>query len=496
MRLARVDYVTNQFSLFRKLRGTYVSWIDRELNVPMLASQTSEELETANKLLNWVAFSCVCCGVVWAAFIHYHLGPCVTVMIPLSFSLVVGPLLVVNQFVRIGKILAKAQSLAIIFVPWGIQLSLGGYASGMAIIWGLLGPLCGMFFLSKRVAVRLFIIFLVNALIAIVGDVELSGDSRFATDTFVRTFYAMNITLPSLVTFVALWYSFNKLNTNRLKVAELLNTTEERNKDLIESINYAEYLQHSILPSYRKFRTRYAKSFLFLKPKDIVSGDFFWFKEVGDLTYFAVCDSTGHGVPGSLISIICNRSLCTAIDEFGLTDPGAILEKTRELVMDAFANADSKVSDGMDVALCCLDGEMILFAGAKHSLHLLRSDTGVLEELKGTRQSIGYSIGGKKFTTHVRRLRPGDRLFLTTDGYLDQFGGPYGKKFKSREFKLLIQNTKDLSVEQQGVKITSTLEDWMSGHAQVDDICVMGIEVYPVKGSRHSRKVVHESLFQ
>lgn len=458
----------------------YNTWLREVMQVPMLSATNDEELALSNKLLNWVALSCVLCGIVWSVFICYHLGACVTALIPLSFSLLVGPFLVWNQFERITERLAKVQSLAIVFVPWGIQLSLGSKASGMAVIWGLLGPLCGLFFLTKRASLDLFIIYVVNVFVAIFGNIRLTDDSARATEAFVTTFYAMNVSLPSLVFFAALWFAFSQMNTQRSKVSELLSNTEERNRDLVESISYAQHVQNAILPSFNRFQDVLPKSFLCMRPKDIVSGDFFWKKKIGDRIYFAVCDSTGHGVPGALVSVICNRSLNTAIDHYQLTDPGEILYRTRLLVAEAFSHSDEtdhQIPDGMDIGLCCLEGNLLLFSGAKHSLYLIRARNGELEELKGSRQSVGFSIGQKRFTTHVRQLSTNDRLYITSDGIIDQFGGTEKKKFKASRLREILQQTRQLSIHDQGKALEMAVIEWMGDLPQTDDICFLGVEI-------------------
>lgn len=450
------------------------------MSVRMLSIMNDEERALSNRLLNWVALSCVVCGIVWGVFIQKHLGTCITALIPVSFSVIVAPFLIWNQIKPIQQLLAKVQSLAIIFVPWAIQLSLGSATSGMVILWGILGPLCGIFFLSKREALHLIIIYLVNALIAIFGNVQLTNDALFATERFTTTFYAMNITLPSMVFFAALWFAFNQMNVQRNRVSELLTSTENRNKDLVESITYAQHVQNAILPSFKQFQELLPESVLLMRPKDIVSGDFFWEKQVGTRLYFAVCDSTGHGVPGALVSVICNRSLNTAIDAYQLTDPGEILDRTRQLVTESFSHSDdqeTQVTDGMDIGLCCLDGDMLLFSGAKHSLYLLRG-TGKLEEIKGSRQSIGYSIGNRRFTTHVRHIQTDDRVFMTTDGLLDQFGGTHQRKFKAAQFRQLLLDTRHLPIKEQGMTIERAVLAWMGHLPQTDDICLLGVQLH------------------
>lgn len=457
----------------------YRYWARANFGSKMLESESEDEQQFEQELLNWVCLACMVCGMIWAVFIWHHLGPCVTAFIPLSFTLIVAPFYIHSHLTNNIILLAKAQSLSIIFVPWGIQLSLGNYASGMAIIWGILGPICGLFFLTKRQAVQLFIIFIINSAVATCLNPMLTRDAALASEDFVSTFYAMNISLPAMVVFGALWYTFTRLSSQRGKMGMLLKDTETKNKSLLDSITYAEYLQRAILPAFSGFRNSHAESFLYLRPKDIVSGDFFWTAELDGRTYFAVCDCTGHGVPGSLVSIICNNSLMTALNDLELSEPGIILDKTRALVVSAFAQSDLQIKDGMDIGLCCIDGDMLLFSGAKHSLYIKRAAEETIEEIKGSRQSIGFSIQEKQFTTHVLKLRPDDRIYMSTDGFPDQFGGPTNKKFRTSRFKQLLLDTAHLTISEQETALERTMAKWMEGQDQLDDMCVLGIHFRP-----------------
>ncbi|MCF8464664.1 MAG: serine/threonine-protein phosphatase [Flavobacteriales bacterium] len=477
-KLAQDHSSVSAISSIRTVAIRYRQWASENLEIPMLDAVTEDEKRFAKELLQWVALACMVCGVVWFAFISYHLGLCVTSFIPLSFSVLVAPFYIYNRlFDNDHYLLANVQSMAIIFVPWGIQLSLGSYASGMAVLWGILGPLCGMFFLTKRMAIRLLIIYLVNAFVAICADIQLTHDAERATESFVSNFYAMNIALPSIVVFAALYFTFSKLANQRMKVNHLLKETEIKNKNLIDSITYTKYLQKAVLPRFKKFQNRHPKSFLYFKPKDIVSGDFFWKKTVGKRIYFAVCDSTGHGVPGSMVSLICSQALETAIDTFNLTDPGVILAKTKELVVESFSHSDKPIEDGMDIGLCCLDDEIILYSGARHSLYLVRAKNNSILEIRGTRQSVGFSLTNYQFTTHVIRRRTGDRLYMTSDGLLDQFGGNENKKFKATGFKKLILDAKEMEMSEQEELFAQTMQQWIQNIDQTDDICVFGLEL-------------------
>jgi hypothetical protein len=143
-------------------------------------------------------------------------------------------------------------------------------------------------------------------------------------------------------------------------------------------------------------------------------------------------------------------------------------------VIESFSHSDKSIKDGMDIGLCCLDKDMLLFSGARHSLYVLR-DSGTIEEVKGTRQSVGYSITNNLFTTHVLRKKSIRRVFLTTDGFFDQFGGSQNKKFKANRFKQLLNKTSQLPITKQKKVLEKMMHDWMRGYQQIDDMCVLGV---------------------
>lgn len=256
---------------------------------------------------------------------------------------------------------------------------------------------------------------------------------------------------------------------------------EEKNKDIMDSIRYAKHIQDAILPSDEFVGETFNDAFILFKPKDIVSGDFYWVKEKGNLALFAAVDCTGHGVPGAFVSIVGNNGLNRAINEFGLLDPGKILDKLTLLVEEAFkqqgASDTDDVKDGMDIALCVLnkDSKELRYAGANNPLYLIRQ--GELIEVKADKQPIGSYENRVPFRTHTIQLEKNDRIFLFSDGYADQFGGPKGKKFKYKTFKTLLLENTDIPISQFKQLLDDAFEEWKSDLEQIDDVCVMGIEI-------------------
>ncbi len=256
---------------------------------------------------------------------------------------------------------------------------------------------------------------------------------------------------------------------------------EEKNKEITDSINYAKRIQEAILPGDSEFKLSLPQSFILYKPKDIVAGDFYWLEKVNDLIIFAVADCTGHGVPGAMVSVVCHNALNRAVNEFKLTDPGKILDKTRELVVETFENDSAKnktvgtIRDGMDISLCVWNKSTheLVFSGANNSLFLIRDKE--LRETLADKQPIGKYAEEKPFTSNKINLQKGDILYLYTDGYADQFGGDNGKKFKYKQLKELLIKNANLPLAQQASILDQAFESWKGNLEQVDDVCMMGV---------------------
>ena len=267
----------------------------------------------------------------------------------------------------------------------------------------------------------------------------------------------------------------NNAYKKALKAAK--DETEQRNREVLDSIHYAQRIQTAILPDYKKVEKCIPDSFILYKPKDIVAGDFYWMLKLNNKVLLAVADCTGHGVPGAMVSVVCHNSLNRSVREFGLVEPAKILEKTRELVIETLDEGDLKVSDGMDIALCAIDSDsrMVQYAGANNSLYMIKNNS--LHEIKPDKQPVGRYSNAKPFTNHVVRLEKGDQLYLFTDGMADQFGGPKGKKFKYKPFKNLLLQTSENTLMNQKNLIDQAFEDWKGNLDQVDDVCVVGVRL-------------------
>jgi serine phosphatase RsbU (regulator of sigma subunit) len=256
---------------------------------------------------------------------------------------------------------------------------------------------------------------------------------------------------------------------------------EERNKDITDSIRYAQRIQEAILPSDPAFGAAWPDSFILDRPKDIVSGDFYWFERKGDRVYLAVVDCTGHGVPGALMTIVANNGLTKALNETVDAGPAALLDRLNAFVNESLHRTYEKnvLRDGMDISLCMFDlaERRLRFAGANRPLLLIRDQA--ITEIKGDKHPVGIFVGEtlKPFTEHEVQLQENDRIYLFTDGFVDQFGGDQGKKFMSARLKALLLSVQDKPMADQQRVIDEVLTGWMGGLDQVDDICMIGLRI-------------------
>lgn len=256
---------------------------------------------------------------------------------------------------------------------------------------------------------------------------------------------------------------------------------EEKNKEITDSIQYAKRIQSAILPSIKVVKEYLNESFILYKPKDIVAGDFYWLEHNDNEVLFAAADCTGHGVPGAMVSVVCNNGLNRSVREYGLTNPGEILDKTREIVIAEFEKSEDEVKDGMDIALCSLKEQAgswkLKYAGANNPLWIIRKGEKSIEEIKANKQPIGQFINPVPYTTHTLNLQKGDSIYIFSDGYVDQFGGGKGKKLKASTFRELLLSIQSKPMEEQRIIIDTTFENWRGDLEQIDDVCVIGVRV-------------------
>jgi serine phosphatase RsbU (regulator of sigma subunit) len=251
-------------------------------------------------------------------------------------------------------------------------------------------------------------------------------------------------------------------------------------KEITSSITYAKRIQAALIPGEEVFRKNFKDYFILHRPKDIVSGDFFWIGDKEGMIIVAAADSTGHGVPGAFMSLMGIVFLNEIVDVNGILQPSLILNSVREKIIKSLGHEGRKddLSDAIEMAVISFDRErsLLQYAGALHPVYLVRR--GELTELRPDRMPLGFSYIQREnsFTNQELPIKPGDRIYMTTDGYADQFGWRNNKKFLTRNFKELLMEIQHLPMKAQRLVLDNTLENWKGEMEQVDDILVMGLE--------------------
>jgi serine phosphatase RsbU (regulator of sigma subunit) len=257
---------------------------------------------------------------------------------------------------------------------------------------------------------------------------------------------------------------------------------EEKNKDITDSINYAQRIQRALLASDGILNKNLGEHFVLFKPKDIVSGDFYWATEKEGRFYLAVCDSTGHGVPGAFMSLLNISFLNEAITEKGIVKPNEIFNHVRKRLIENISSEGAK--DGMDGILVCFEklpspkgeglGVRLTYAGANNFPVLIND---VLQKLPTDNMPVGLGVKKDSFTHQTISCQSGNMLYFYTDGFADQFGGPKGKKFKHKQLNdMLSANSKKPLTKQKNI-LEQIFEDWKGNLEQVDDVLVIGIKI-------------------
>jgi serine phosphatase RsbU (regulator of sigma subunit) len=267
----------------------------------------------------------------------------------------------------------------------------------------------------------------------------------------------------------------DEIERQRLKLEDLY-------KDVTDSIRYAKRLQYSILPPKELIDEICPNSFVLFKPKDIVSGDFYWFDQLDGKSLCAAVDCTGHGVPGAFMSLVGSNGLNAAVREHQTKTPGLILDELNKFVNESLnkdrGTEESHVRDGMDLSLCAIDYKkmQLEFSGANNPLYIIRDNEFVI--VKADKFAIGsFEPGSQHYTTNPVQLQKGDVIYMFSDGYADQFGGERGKKFLYKNFRDELMSIHHKEMEQQRKYLDDTIKKWQGSYEQVDDILVIGIRI-------------------
>ena len=304
--------------------------------------------------------------------------------------------------------------------------------------------------------------------------------------------YSVTILGVIVIVFLIFVYRRFKITTKQNRIIEKQKEQVEvayqkldvQNTEILDSINYAKRIQSAILPSEKKVTELLPDSFILYLPKALVAGDFYWLEQIKNKTLFAAADCTGHGVPGAMVSVICNNGLNRSVREKGLTIPGEILDFTRQVVIEEFEKSDEEVNDGMDIALCSIDndlspngGHLVQYAGANNPLWVIRKGANEIETYKANRLPIGKYLHNDLYKTHSLEVFEGDMMYVFSDGFSDQFGGERGKKYYAANFQKFLLTIKDLPLTNQKQALLDEFNRWKGDHDQIDDVCVIGLRI-------------------
>lgn len=317
-----------------------------------------------------------------------------------------------------------------------------------------------------------------------IAEQEGQLQARKAEEVFRQRIFILIISCFFIILIIITISLIRNRKTNKLLQTQNNEINLQRHK-ILSSINYALKIQNSILVPEDLIRKRLPDSFIYLKPKDIVSGDFYWYAEHDGKTMLATIDCTGHGVPGAFMSLIAYAKLNMIVNEQGHRNPGTILTKVHEEIMLSLNQneAGENAQDGMDMSFCIIDhvAKKISFSGARNPIVVVRQ--GEMLEVKADALSIGgkyfneiHATTGGFSTQHVD-FESGDCLYLFTDGYMDQFGGADGKKMNKARFRDILSESYKLSAEDAKKFIGSQLESWKNSYSQLDDILVIGVRL-------------------
>ena len=293
--------------------------------------------------------------------------------------------------------------------------------------------------------------------------------------------YFLYIGLIVVIVFSGFMFKkYRETQAQKLIIEKQKHLVEEKHKEITDSINYAERIQRSLLASEELLNENLKESFVFFKPKDVVSGDFYWaYNTVNNRAVFALADCTGHGVPGGFMSMLGNSFLNELVVENKIFNPAEILNKLRTKIISSLEQKGvTDRRDGMDMAICTWNklNNTLEFAGANNKLWIIRN--GSLIEYAGNKMPVGNYHGElKPFTLHEIKLELGDQIILSTDGFADQFGGEGSKKLMSKNLKTFIVNNSNLMLQQQKELLYNFLHEWKGKNEQVDDVSIISVKL-------------------
>jgi serine phosphatase RsbU (regulator of sigma subunit)/rhodanese-related sulfurtransferase len=451
------------------------SFLQKFIKVGHLAGDGAEEKIKKSSLLI-MSFFFALAGLVWGG-LYLMNGFILPGTIPFCYG-IVSLLSVIHFMIRKKfKLFRFSQILLVLLLPFFLQLSLGGFMPSSAVIlWSLLSPLGAVAFYGVKKSIYWFAAFVILVIIAFaVNDLLPSYTKWDISNNFINRLFLMNVLGVSALIYFMQYYFVGK--QAELKYSAEIQNDEivEKNKEITDSINYAKRIQYTLLANDSLLKENLRDHFVLFKPKDIVSGDFYWATKKGGKFYLAVCDSTGHGVPGAFMSLLNSSLLNEAINEKNIVRPDEILNYVRKKLIENISQDGGQ--DGMDGILLCWDTETrhLCYAAAHNSPYLVVSGTGKV--LDADKMPIGKGERDQGFKLNMLTLNDNETMYLFTDGYADQFGGPKGKKFMYKHLHELLASLNDVSFSEQKRILDAAIIEWKGNLDQTDDILLIGLKL-------------------
>lgn len=301
----------------------------------------------------------------------------------------------------------------------------------------------------------------------------------YEIEGWMKIFSYPNILFAALLVFLGVRLFKQENIKYAHQIEEQKEALAEKNQEITDSINYAKRIQSALIPSEKEFNSFFKDSFVYFKPKDIVSGDFYWISQKDNRIFYVTADCTGHGVPGGFMTMLGMSFLDQIINEKEIWEPAEVLNILRDRIISTLkqTGVSGESKDGMDIVLCCIDKEKstLQYSAANNSLYLFRNNEFI--EYKPDKQPCGFYHELKPFTSHEIKLLEGDCIFTFTDGFADQFGGPKGKKFKYKKLEDLIVSMQSKGFTEQRNELDAAFEGWRGSLEQIDDVCIIGVRV-------------------
>ncbi|MCX6181450.1 MAG: SpoIIE family protein phosphatase [Bacteroidetes bacterium] len=433
--------------------------------IPRKYKEGSEDYRRSALLVNvFLLTALICLGLLPLGFyIKYYRS---FVVMPIgALAFLINTWLVkkeVNYFIT-GNLFAFIGSVILI-----VMMTYSGGIYSPVTPWIAAGPTFALLLVNRKSAwIWTCVMIVVISTFSFIEAKGLTPLPEFDLET--KPFYFMTVFSSLILLMLTINMIFEK-NKN-----DALQKVEAAKKSITDSINYARRIQSAILPTALEMQKLFGESFVLFKPKDIISGDFYWTAESNGKKFIAAADCTGHGVPGALMSMVGNELLNKIVFEKKITSVDEILNQLHSDLCSALRQSSTEVKDGMDIVLISVsENKEVEFAGAKNALYYVDTE---LHSIAGNRETIGGDTNSRQFTKHTIPYVPGTSFYLCTDGIQDQFGGDKGKKFMIGQLKRTLQKISALKMEEQKTELTSILQQWQNEYEQTDDVLIIGIKL-------------------